>query len=124
MQVTCIMRITKHRQDILDCLAHQGGTLSATALSTALPHINLVTIYRTLDTLTEAKLIKKMHLVGNEAVYEHQTEAHHHAICSDCNYVLHFTAPDAQIIKLLDLPNFVITGLEVTVRGHCQHKIT
>ena len=117
------MRLTKHRKDILDTLASQHGTLSATALNTALPHINLVTIYRTLETLTEAGLIKKMNFGTNEAVYEHQTEAHHHAICTDCGRVIHFTAPDEHIKKLLGLSDFVIIDLEVTVRGHCHHKI-
>lgn len=116
------MRITKHRQDILDSLKNQSGTLSATALHTALPHINLVTIYRTLDTLTEAGLIKKMNLGGNEAMYEYQTEAHHHAICIDCGRILHFTTPDKKIIGLLGLLDFSVTGLEITVHGHCNHK--
>ena len=116
------IRLTKKRQAILDTLTHHHGALSAAELHTHLPDIDLATIYRTLELFTSEKMIKKMHLAGGEATYEHQTHPHHHAVCERCEKVIHFTAPDEKIIKLLRLENFDVEELEVTVRGrHTTH---
>ena len=53
------MRITKHRQEILDTLDKSENTLSASDIHALLPHINLVTIYRNLEKFVSEGLIKK-----------------------------------------------------------------
>jgi Fe2+ or Zn2+ uptake regulation protein len=116
------MRLTKHRQEILDILDHSEDALSAADIYTALPHVNLVTIYRSLEYFVKAKLVKKLNFGEQEAQYEIQEEPHHHAICSDCNKIIHFTLDDAKLIKEFSLANFTITDLEVTLRGHCKHN--
>ncbi|HMA77932.1 MAG TPA: transcriptional repressor [Candidatus Paceibacterota bacterium] len=117
------LKITKKRQAILDTLEQHHGALSAAELHTRLPHIDLATIYRTLELFTAEKMIKKLHFSDSEAQYEYQHEPHHHAVCEQCEQVIHFTAPDEQIIKLLGLENFNVEELEVTVRGtHTHHS--
>jgi len=116
------MRITKHRQEILDTLSAADGTLSVAAIHTALPHINLVTIYRNVEAFTEAGTIKKLHIGGNEAVYELQAVPHHHAICTDCDRVMHFTADPKKLKRALGLQGFDINDIDIIVRGHC-HKV-
>ena len=117
------MRITKHRQEILDILDHQEDALSASDIHTKLPHINLATIYRNLESFVEAGTITKLNLGGEEAQYEIQDEPHHHAICNECNKVIHFTVDDEKLVKEFALPGFLITNLEVTLRGTCAtHK--
>lgn len=116
------IRLTKKRQAILDILTSNHGALSAADLHRRLPTIDLATIYRTLELFTSEKLIKKLHLADGEALYEHQAEPHHHAVCERCEKVMHFTAPDEKIIKLLGLEGFTVEELEVTVRGtHTHH---
>ena len=90
--------------------------------SEQLPDVDLVTIYRNLELFTSEKLIKRVALSANEAQYEYQQEPHHHAICIDCEKVIHFKAPDAKIIKLLGLEGFEVDELEVTVKGKCRKK--
>jgi len=114
------IKITKKRQEILHTLQTVKRPLSAAAVHALLPSTNLVTIYRNLELFTSEGLIKKLHLTGQEAAFEYQESPHHHAICTDCKKVIHFSAPDAKIISLLDLQDFVIDELEVTVRGHCH----
>ncbi len=114
------VRLTKKRQQILDVLKHHKGVLSAAQIREQLPNVDLVTIYRNLELFTEQKLIKRVQIGLDEMSYEYQHEPHHHAICTDCEKVIHFIAPDAKIKKLLGLENFSIDELEVTVRGRCR----
>lgn len=116
------MRITKHRQEILDILTHHHGALSAGEVHKKLPHINLVTIYRNLDAFAEAGAIKKLHLDSNEALYEFQKHPHHHAVCTDCEHVTHFAINEKKLEKALNIPNFNIKDVEIIVRGKCEHK--
>jgi Fe2+ or Zn2+ uptake regulation protein len=116
-------RLTKKRQAILDTLKERKSALSAAEVHTLLPDMDLATIYRNLEYFTNEKIIKKLQLGTQEARFEYQHEPHHHAVCGQCEQVIHFTAPDKKIIKLLGLENFDIEELEVTVRGtHRKHS--
>jgi Fur family transcriptional regulator, peroxide stress response regulator len=129
MQMICVlvknkyndahMRLTKHRREILEILEKSDETMSAADINASLPHINLVTIYRTLEYFVEEKAIKKLHLGEQEAQYEVQHEPHHHAICSVCGKVIHFVVDDSALLKEFSLPDFSITHLEVTLHGSC-----
>ncbi len=117
-----ILRLTEKRKKILEVLKSSHSALSAKDIHAKLPDIDLVTIYRNLDLFVKEKLIHEVHLGGGEAQYEYQHEPHHHAICSDCHKVIHFTAPDEKIKKLLGLSDFDVDEIEVTVRGLCRKK--
>lgn len=114
------IRMTKKRQAVLEVLQRHHGALSAADIHGKLSDTDLVTIYRTLDLFTREKLVKQFHLDGNEAVYEYQNEPHHHAVCSDCHKVIHFTAPDEKLKALLGIADFDVDEIEVTVRGRCK----
>ena len=115
-------RLTKKRQAILDTLKEKRAALSAAEVHALVPDMDLTTVYRNLEYFTKEKTIKKLQLGTQEARFEYQHEPHHHAVCGQCEKVIHFTAPDKKIIKLLGLENFDIEELEVTVRGtHSTH---
>ncbi len=117
------IKLTKKRQAILDELKNHHGTCTAKELHEHLPDIDLVTIYRSLDLFVQEKMIKAINFSGTNTTYEYQTEPHHHAVCSDCNKVFHFTAADKKMKDLLQLEHFTIDDIEVTVRGTCTaHK--
>ena len=116
-------RLTKKRQAILQALQGEKAALSAAEVHNLVPDIDLATIYRNLEYFTAQKMIKKLQLGTQEARFEYQQEPHHHAVCGHCEQVIHFTAPDKKIIKLLGLENFTVEELEVTVRGtHQSHS--
>lgn len=94
--------------------------MRAAEIHTALPSIDLVTIYRNLELFTKEKLIKQFHLTSGEAEYEYQEKPHHHAICNDCNKVLHFEIADEEVKKMLRLKNFSIEDFELTLKGTCK----
>jgi Fe2+ or Zn2+ uptake regulation protein len=114
-------RFSKKRQQILDTLKAKQRALTAAELHAALPEMNLTTIYRNLELFTSEKVIRKLQLGTQEARYEYQAKPHHHAVCETCERVIHFTAPDDKIKKLLGLEDFEIDELEVTVRGRHRH---
>ena len=57
------------------------------------PGIGRVTVYRTLDLLSELNLVCRVHAEGRCRSYmmRRPTEHHHHLICSGCSKVLDFT---------------------------------
>lgn len=114
------IRLTKNRQAILHFLEHNHGTHSAADIHAALPDMDLATIYRTLDLFVQEKIIKQFHLTSGEAKYEHQHEPHHHAVCTTCEKVVHFTAPDKKLKQLLGITDFEVDEIEVTVKGFCK----
>jgi Fe2+ or Zn2+ uptake regulation protein len=113
-------RHSKKRAEILETMQNTHGAITAAELHTKLPHLDLTTIYRNLERFVNEGTVKKLHLTGNEAVFEYQDTPHHHAVCTDCNEVLHFTAKTDALVKALDLPDFDIDEIEVIVRG--RHK--
>ncbi|MES2966651.1 MAG: Fur family transcriptional regulator [Patescibacteria group bacterium] len=115
------MRLTKHRQEIINTLKKSHGTLSAQDIHKLIPTIDIVTIYRNLDLFVAEGIIKKLHLEGNEAKYEYQAHPHHHAICNSCDRVIHFNASEAQLREVLNVPDFDITTIDLVVRGRCHH---
>lgn len=115
-------RYSQKREQILDVLKKEYGVLSASAIHSKLPELNLTTIYRNLDMFVASGVVKKLQLGGNEAVYEYAREPHHHAVCTECERVIHFTAPNEKITKLLGLTDFEVDEIDVTVRGTCNHK--
>ncbi len=115
-------RLTKKRQAIFDVLKKQKEALSAAEVHVLVPDVDLATIYRNLEYFTNEKIIKKLQLGSQEAQFEYQKEPHHHAICTECERVIHFVAPDEKIKKLLGIDEFQVDELEVTVRGICNHK--
>ena len=115
------IRMTTKRKAILNCLQTHHGTLSAKDIHQKLPEVDLVTIYRNLDLFVKERMIREVHLGADEALYEYQKEPHHHAVCTDCERVIHFTAHDAKIRESLGLQDFDVDEIEVTVRGSCKH---
>lgn len=123
--MTIIRRFSKKRAEILALLETSQEALSAAEIHSALPHLDLATIYRNLELFVTDKVARKLHLTDTgEACYEVASELHHHAICTDCAEVLHFTAKNDVLIHALNIPDFDIDEIEVTVRGRHrrQHK--
>jgi Fe2+ or Zn2+ uptake regulation protein len=113
-------RHSKKREAILAAIKNAPGAVSAASLHRELPHLDRATIYRNLERFVADGTVKKLHLdSSNEAQFEYQSEPHHHAVCRDCAHVIHFHAPEEKLKAALNLADFAIDEIEVTVRGHC-----
>jgi Fur family transcriptional regulator, ferric uptake regulator len=113
-------RHSKKRDQILSVMKEAKTALSAGSIHTQLPKIDKVTIYRNLELFVSEGLVKAFNFGGTETLYEYQHHPHHHAVCTDCDRVIHFTAEDKKLSKLLGLTDFQVT--EITVKGICNHK--
>jgi Fe2+ or Zn2+ uptake regulation protein len=116
-----IKRFSKKREDIRILLEEKDGALTAAAIHSALPHIDLVTIYRNLELFVSEGIIKKLHLDGSEATFEFQAHPHHHAVCSECERVVHFSVPEELLKSSMNIPDFEVTAIDLVVRGKCKH---
>ncbi|MFC2022325.1 Fur family transcriptional regulator [Chloroflexota bacterium] len=87
------------------------------------PNIGLVTIYRTLEILTELELICELHAGGICHSYTISTpQHHHHLICSNCGTVTDFTGYDLSELEqsLSKKSGFRIDGHLLEFVGLCQ----
>lgn len=116
------MRYSKKRDQILHEIQTAKHPVSARDIHKSLGSLDLATVYRNLEVFTKEKMIRKLYLNNKEAVYEFNRDTHHHAICVECDKVIHFKAPDEKIKILLGLSDFRVDELDVTVRGICNHK--
>ena len=113
------MKRTKKRQQILDALESVHGCISARALAKKISGIDQATIYRNLDLFVKEGLVKKFLFDGSEAVYESAHTNHHHAVCNDCEKVIHVDVSDKDLVRALDIKDFDIASVELVVRGSC-----
>lgn len=114
-------RNSPKRAKVLEVLKTVHDALSASDIHKQLPEMDLTTIYRNLEIFVEDGVVKKLNLGGEEALYEYTEKSHHHAICTDCNKVIHFIVSEDEIKKLVNINGFDIEDVELTVKGKCLH---
>jgi Fur family peroxide stress response transcriptional regulator len=94
-------------------------------LRTAMPTLSLDTVYRTLGTLEQHGLIKRVQTVNAQARYEARMNVHHHFICCNCEKVIDFDWPS---FDGGDLPSELaqigtVSERTVTLSGTCSDCI-
>jgi len=114
------MKLTAKRKQILGALEDHHGVISARSLAGSLKDIDQATVYRNLDLFVKEGLAKKFVFDGSESVYEYAEKDHHHAVCGDCEKVIHFNVSDKHIIDSLKIKDFDIDTVELVVRGRCR----
>jgi Fur family ferric uptake transcriptional regulator len=124
-------KLTPQRQMILEAfLNHQEQHLSAEDVHLIVkplaPDIGVATVYRTLELLSDLKLLQKMDFGDGRSRYEIHKEdephRHHHLICLSCGKVREF---DDDLLETLELAiaqksNFTIVDHELKFYGYCQ----
>ncbi len=115
------LKITAQRESVLEVLKnHEGNHLTVEEIyekvKTLSPEIGLATVYRTIQLLSELKLVDKLELNDGFIRYEigkfdGGKHNHHHLICEICGRVIE--AED----DLLDL-------IEETCRNKYDFKVT
>lgn len=88
-------RLTPQRAVILRLLfAHEGEHLSAEELHSLVtrtnPEVGLATVYRTLELLSELRLVQAVDFGDGRARYElvgDERHTHHHLLCLECGQV-------------------------------------
>jgi len=122
-------KITPQRCAVLGVIALSREHLTPSAIYDKVheeyPGIGLVTIYRTLEILTELGLVCEVHVGGNCRSYlvRRPVEHHHHLICSGCGAVVDFIGCDLSELeqKLSRENNFEIEDHLLEFLGRCQN---
>ena len=97
------MNNSKQREKILDVLSKNAIHPTAEELLKFLQkensNIGITTLYRNLNQLTDAGIIKKIDGLEPSAHFDHNTFEHYHFICEKCK-------------RVFDIPSDVAPGLE------------
>ena len=79
------LKLTKSRAQICSWIDEHEGVFSAKEIMTALPKLDKVSVYRTLDMLESLDAIHPTLTHHGEKHYEvHGEEHHHHVVCTGC----------------------------------------
>jgi Fur family ferric uptake transcriptional regulator len=120
------LRLTPQRQLILDAIEQAEEHLSAESIcqrvQTRYPFVSLSTVYRTLERLKALGLVREVHLLGDQRLYESAGSGiHHHLLCRGCGCVLH--ADDELLAGLREQLEqryrFTPLSLDFIATGYC-----
>ena len=119
------MRMTRQKKVILDIVrrAHHHPTAQDVfeEARKIIASISLATVYRNLEQLSEAGLIRKVVLSDQVARYDCNTGAHYHIRCIGCGRVddLPFAFHDDLEERIARSVGYVILDHHLEVRGLC-----
>jgi Fur family transcriptional regulator, peroxide stress response regulator len=65
-----------------------------------IPDISSDTVYRTLSSLEEHKIISRVHHLDDKTRYDPNTNEHHHFVCTCCKEITDFEWPEFTNLKL------------------------
>jgi Fur family ferric uptake transcriptional regulator len=122
-------RITQQRRALVDYIFERHDHFDAEELIDTLSSreagdkISRPTVYRTLNELVEAGLLRKM-VLGNRAVYEHDYgyPQHDHLHCQMCDKLIEFQSDELTEIRdaVARRHNFRVTGHRLIITGTCH----
>ena len=121
-------RLTSSRQKIVQALLGCGGHITADGLLEVVHKVDAsvgrMTVYRTLELLSELGLIRPVYQGTGAAHYILLDGGHHHhLICSGCDAVFEFDECGLQEVgkQLAERFDFAIEGHLVEFYGRCQN---
>jgi Fur family ferric uptake transcriptional regulator len=112
-------KLTPQRRAVLKTIMESRNHLTPEAIYRRVkeeyPGIGLTTVYRTLNILSDLRLICEVHTAGSCRSYlvRRPLEHHHHLICSKCNKVVDFTDCD-----LTDIERKLSEGTGFKIKDH------
>lgn len=121
------LKNTKNRIAILAVLERSKIPLTAEQVYFELKEknisINLSTVYRTLETLSDKKMVTKLSLIGdNRTLFEYNRMEHrHYLVCVKCRKIMAIDrCPLESYEKILaEETDFTIFGHKLDVYGYC-----
>lgn len=89
------LKVTHQRletyRELCQAQDHPSAEMLYSRIIKRLPTISLDTVYRTLSTLEEHRLITRVQTIESHARFEAKMVSHHHAVCSRCGAITDFT---------------------------------
>ncbi len=126
-------RITQQRRALVEHVFRRHSHFDADELIANVAHLDLggkvsrPTVYRTLNELVEAGLLRRMSL-GGRSVYEHDYgyPQHDHLHCTVCDRLIEFQSDELQLLRdaVAREHRFRVTGHRLIVTGVCHECST
>jgi len=119
------VRVTPQRVAVYRALAEDVTHPTADAvcrnLRGALPSVSPASVYRILDSLEQAGLIRRVGTTDGIARYDANRERHQHLVCRKCGRLTDFHAPELATLRLAPraVRGFVVEELDVRIVGRC-----
>ncbi len=119
------LRMTNQREIILNelrkCRQHLTADELYSRVKKIMPRISLATVYRNLETLSEAGIIAKLEMSGRQKRFDYDIEKHDHIFCVKCHRVDNIRLERGLIsTSSLSLPpGYQITGYRIEFVGIC-----
>jgi len=119
------MRMTPQRQLVLDAirdLEHATPERICSHVQRTAPAVNITTVYRTLDLLSELGLVRHTHLGHGAPVYSTEEHEHLHLVCHQCGAV--FEGPrellDGLVAEVRQRWGFELDAAHLALTGACR----
>jgi len=119
------LTMTRQRKAILDELASTDSHPTADELydrlRVNLPRISLSSVYRNLEALSRAGMVRTLKVAGSQKRFDADTREHYHVRCSSCGRVADLPfEPMLQLDKeAARLSGFDVTGHRLKFIGVC-----
>ncbi len=117
------MTQTKQRTLILNTLTAHANHPTAEQLfqcvRAELPSISLGTVYRNLNNMADAGMIRRLTVPNAPDRYDACTHVHDHMVCTCCGRLTDFTLPQPLMPQLEGTLGVQISGYQLVVSGVC-----
>ena len=119
------LRMTNQREMILRELRSSKQHLSADELfekvKKIMPRISLATVYRNLEILSEAGMIRKLEVSGRQKRFDYDVEEHDHIYCVVCHRVDNLELNRDVVAITPEFPgtDYTIQGYRLEIAGVC-----
>jgi Fur family ferric uptake transcriptional regulator len=119
------MRMTPQRQLVLDAvreLEHATPERICSHVRRVAPAVNITTVYRTLDLLSELGLVRHTHLGHGAPVYSTEGHEHMHLVCHRCEEVLEVPRElcDELATTIRSQWGFELDAAHLALSGRCR----
>lgn len=121
------LKVTRQREMILDIILSSKTRLTAADIHQRLSDLGseygLCTVYRTLSSLEESKVVKKTEMPGDDSGFYSSATGHRHCfVCTDCKreFEIDFCPVDLRSDELAKKMGFTVTGHSFEIFGVCS----
>ena len=127
----CGLKVTPQRIAVFDAVINLNNHPTADNITEFIkvnhPNIATGTVYKTLETLVQCGIIKKVKTDSDVMRYDAITEKHHHLYCSESDRIEDFY--NNELSDILDnylkkkIPNFKIEDIKLQISGRFTDKV-
>jgi Fe2+ or Zn2+ uptake regulation protein/biotin operon repressor len=121
------LRMTHQREVILEELrrsvTHPTADELYERIKKKLPRISLATVYRNLEILSEAGVIKKLEISGRQKRFDWDPLDHDHVFCTQCHRVENIptSQPPSLCVNAEQHKGYRINGIRIEFYGLCPN---